>query len=72
MTVDEAIKAYRTMSAKVFSETKILGDGKFKATNLEDAIREILAEQTGNPKEMMLPSDDAIRPKWYVNEALVQ
>lgn len=64
MSVDEAIAAYRKMGERVFSETKMLGDGKFKASKLESAIKEIVKERTGNSEEMMMNSDIEA-PKWY-------
>lgn len=64
MSVDEAIVAYRKMTEKVFSETKKIGYGKFKASKLESAIREILEECTGNSEEMMMASNTEA-PKWY-------
>lgn len=65
MSVEGAINAYLTMASRAFSETKTFGDGKFKATNLENAIREIVKERTGDSEAMMI-TPDPNAPKWYV------
>lgn len=66
MSVDEAIDAYRKLAAKVFSETKSrFQEGKFKASNLESVVREIVQQRTGNSEEKMIVSDATVS-KWYV------
>jgi hypothetical protein len=46
--VPEAIAKYRILAKNVFSERNILGvDGKFKASNLEKAIKDVIEEKLG-------------------------
>ncbi|EIM79527.1 FabD/lysophospholipase-like protein [Stereum hirsutum FP-91666 SS1] len=46
MSVDDAIQAYAKLSKKVFSQTKngLAPDGRYKASNLEDAVKTIVKE----------------------------
>ena len=53
--VDTAIDAYNSLSQQVFSDQKRWpGDGKFKATMLEEAIKSLVQGVTGDPKEPLL------------------
>lgn len=64
MSVDDAIRAYAKLSKKVFSEVKWVGDGKYKATRLEAAVKEIVKEYTGNAETGILEycsTDDCCR-----------
>ena len=57
MSVAEAIERYRTLTERVFSSTKLIsGDGKFKASKLEEVIKEIVKEKLGHPDALMLDS----------------
>lgn len=47
MPIDDAIRAYATLSKSVFSEVKRRGDGKYKATNLEAAVKQIVEQYAG-------------------------
>lgn len=64
MSVDDAICAYTALAKKVFSKVKIRGDGKYKATNLEAAVRKIVEKYTHDPEATMLdlrPEDTICR-----------
>ena len=55
MDVDTAIKHYGTLVKHVFSHPKGRpGDGKFKATKLEAAIKSIVREVTGDSESPLL------------------
>ena len=55
MSVTESIEHYGTLSQRVFSDAKLIGgDGKFKATKLEDEIKEIVKAKTGRADEPMM------------------
>lgn len=51
MSVDDALLKYAELSRDVFSEKQWLGDGRFKATNLERAIKKVIAEQAASSKD---------------------
>ena len=66
MSVPDAITKYGQLSKSVFSEQKRGGfksltvkNGKFKATNLKNAIRKVLVETLGETREdeLMLDAD---------------
>jgi len=58
MDVDIAIKHYDTMIKHVFSHPKRRpGDGKFKATKLEAAIKSIVRDVTGDSESPLLEED---------------
>lgn len=64
MSVDDAIRAYTALAKKVFSKVKMFGDGKYKATNLEAAVREIVGKYAHDAETTMLdvrPKDDICR-----------
>ena len=55
MSVTEAIEDYGTLTRRVFSDARLIGgDGKFKASNLEDAIKVIVEKKTGRTDELMM------------------
>jgi len=55
MDVDTAIKYYDILAKEVFSQPKRLqGDGKFKATKLEAAIKSVVKDVTGDPESPLL------------------
>ena len=55
MSVTEAIQRYGTLSRQVFSDTKLIaGDGKFRASKLEEVIKEIVKQKTGQADELMM------------------
>ena len=57
MSVSDAIRCYDSFSEKVFSKgKKVVGDGKFKASILEDVIKEIVEEKTGDTDTRMMDS----------------
>jgi len=60
MNVDTAIKHYDTMAKYVFSDPKgRLGDGKFKATKLEAAIKSIVKGITGDSESPLLEQNES-------------
>jgi hypothetical protein len=60
MSVQEAINCYDNLAGKVFSQLKLLGgDGKYKATLLEEVIKEIVRERTGD-SEAQVEDDGAL------------
>jgi hypothetical protein len=59
MDVDEAIKCYDDLAKQVFSDMKRWGDGKFKATKLEEVIQKVVMTVTGDPESPLL--DDQAR-----------
>jgi hypothetical protein len=60
MGVDTAIDAYNSLAQRVFSDQKRWpGDGKFKATKLEEVIKSIVRDVTGDPEEPLLEVGDA-------------
>lgn len=54
MDVDAAIKHYDNLAKDVFSDLKRWGDGKFKATKLEEAIKSVVKDITGDSETPLL------------------
>ena len=55
MDVEMAINSYNNLAQQVFSDPKRWpGNGRFKATNLEEAIKSVVQDVTGNPEESLL------------------
>jgi hypothetical protein len=55
MSVTEAITHYGTLAQSVFSDARLIGgDGKFKASKLEEVIKEIVEKKAGHPDELMM------------------
>ena len=55
MSAEKAANRYGTLVRTVFSDVKHTGgDGRFKATKLERAIKEIVKEQTGQENARMM------------------
>ena len=55
MGVDAAIDAYDSLAQQFFSDQKQWpGDGMFKATKLEEAIKSLVQDVTGDPEEPLL------------------
>jgi len=60
MDVDVAINHYDTLVQHVFSHPKRWqGDGKFKATNLEEAMKATIRDATGDSESLLLEHDVA-------------
>jgi len=60
MDVDTAIRHYGTLVKHVFSHPKGRpGDGKFKATRLEAAIKSIVKEVTGDKESSLLERNES-------------
>jgi hypothetical protein len=68
MTTTEALAAYMKLSKCVFSERKhFRQDAHFKATNLEQAIKEIVTQYGGMNEEsekMLETRDDSCKTYW--------
>ena len=59
MDVDTAINYYNNLAKQVFSTSKRWpGDGKFKATKLEEVINSTVGDVTGDPEEPLLETGD--------------
>jgi hypothetical protein len=55
MGVDTAIDAYNGLVQQVFSDQKRWhGNGRFKATKLEEVFKSIVQDVTGDPEEPLL------------------
>ena len=60
MDVDTAIAYYNNLAMEVFSASKCWpGDGRFKATKLEEVIKSVVGDVTSNPKEPLLEISDS-------------
>ncbi|EKM81516.1 hypothetical protein AGABI1DRAFT_83008 [Agaricus bisporus var. burnettii JB137-S8] len=59
MDVDTAIKNYDDLAKQVFSAMKLWGDGKFKATTLEAAMKSVVKTVTGDSESPLLEGDQA-------------
>jgi len=60
MGVDAAIDVYSDLAQQVFSDPKRWpGDGRFKATKLEEMIKSVVRGVTGNPEEPLLEVGNA-------------
>ena len=61
MDVDTAIKHYSTLTEHVFSQPKRWkGEGKFKATRLEEAMKAMVRDMTGNSESLLLEKNETI------------
>ena len=58
MDVDTAIDCYADLAKQVFSDVKRWGDGKFKASKLEEAIKSLVEDITGDPETPLLVDDE--------------
>ena len=55
MDVVTAIDSYNNLTQQVFSDPKRWPvDGRFKATKLEEAIKSVVRDVTGDPEEPLL------------------
>ena len=60
MDVDAAIDSYNNLVHQVFSDPKRWpGDGRFKATNLEEVFKSVVQDVTGNSEEPLLEVGNA-------------
>ena len=60
MDVDSAIKRYDDIAKYVFSDMKMWrGDGKFKASKIEEVIKSVVKDITGDAESLLLESDEA-------------
>ena len=59
MGVDSAIDAYSSLAQEFFSaQRQWPGDGRFKATKLEEVIKSVVQDVTGNPEQLLLEVGD--------------
>ena len=59
MDVDTAINYYNNLAKQVLSASKRWpGDGRFKATKLEEAIKSAVRDVTGDPEQPLLEIGD--------------
>jgi len=59
MDVDTAIDTYNNLAQQVFSDPKRWsGDGMFRATKLEKAIKSVVQHETDNPEGPLLEVSD--------------
>jgi len=62
MDVDTAIKHYDILVKHVFSHPKRWhGEGKFKASRLEEAMKAMIRDATGDSESPLLEPDNATR-----------
>ncbi|KAG8753516.1 hypothetical protein FRC12_011515 [Ceratobasidium sp. 428] len=54
MTTEKALETFARLSNEVFSDRKMVGLGVFKASKMEQALKAIVREVTGNEDEPML------------------
>jgi len=54
MSLENTISHYANLTEEVFSDKQTGGDGKFKASKLEKAIKDIVKAETGQEDERML------------------
>ena len=55
MSVDAAIGSYGTFARRVFAEVEAEGaGGRFSASKMEQVIKEIVVERTGQENERMM------------------
>ncbi|KAF7761984.1 hypothetical protein Agabi119p4_9976 [Agaricus bisporus var. burnettii] len=59
MDVDTAIKKYDDLAKRVFSAMKRWGEGTFKATTLEAAMKSVVETVTGDSESPLLEGDQA-------------
>jgi hypothetical protein len=60
MSIDDAISAYVDLMQKVYSEPKLVGDARSKATKLEKGMKNIIKSCVGNSDERMLDRGDEV------------
>lgn len=67
MSISEAIESYDRLARTVFSDAKRFSNEKFKATKLEEVLKEIIRHKTRNVDEpMMDPRPEKEACKTYV------
>ena len=58
MDVDSAINRYADLAKQVFSDMKLWGDEKFKARKLEEALKSLVEDVTGDSESPLLVDDE--------------
>lgn len=59
MDIDTAIRHYDQLAEYVFSDPKWVGDGKFKAGRLEEAVKSVVRDTTGDSESALLEANEA-------------
>jgi len=59
MDMDSAIAHYDTLVKAVFSQAKVFGEGKFKATKLEEAVKAMVNAVTNDSESPLIESDQS-------------
>ena len=59
MDVDTAIKHYNNLVEYVFTDLKKWGDGRFKTTKLEEAVKSMVKDITGDSESPLLEGDES-------------
>lgn len=59
MDIETAIRYYDYLTRRVFSDPKLWGNGKFKATKLEQVIKSAVRDITGDSESALLEGDEA-------------
>ncbi|KAG8724762.1 hypothetical protein FRC09_014598 [Ceratobasidium sp. 395] len=54
MTTENALETFARLSNEVFSDRKLIGQGVFRASKMEQTLKAIVREVTGNEDELML------------------
>jgi len=68
MDVDTAIKDYNTLAKHVFSHPKRwMGEGKFKATRLEEAMKAMVRDATGDSESLLLEDNETTGCRTWVD-----
>ena len=58
MDIDTAIRHYDNLAEHVFSDQKKWGDERFKTRKLEDAVKSMVQDMTGDSESQLLLESD--------------
>ena len=58
MDVNTAIDRYAYLAKQVFSDVKLWGDEKFKASKLEESLKSLVEDVTGDSESPLLVDDE--------------
>ncbi|CUA77838.1 Nephrocystin-3 [Xenopus laevis] [Rhizoctonia solani] len=72
MPIDKAIPEYAKLAKEVFQDTKLSGTTMYKATKLQDALKRMIREATGDEEEMMneVREDNGAKTRHNLNASL--
>ena len=54
MSINDAIECYCSIADEVFAAKQMGRDGRFKASKLEEGLKRVIAQRTGNADERMM------------------